>query len=131
MSIREATPVESHQGTVFVYPPVFGMQPLPAEISTPPGNFRFTQTEARHLAQTICPDLAPEQVKEDLLKPYQDKAAAALKEMTETVDSWTRELIAARQSQWEGHQLADSMENLLAALAEPLVALREIKDGDL
>ena len=32
---------------------------------------------------------------------------------------------------WEGHQLADSMENLLAALAEPLVALREIKDGDL
>lgn len=131
MSVREATAVITNQGLIYAYPPVYGMQPVPATITTPGVNYSFTQKEARVLAQIIAPDLAPEQVKEDLLKPYQDKAAAALKEMTETVESWTRELIAARQSQWEGHQLADSMENLLAALAEPLVALREIKDGDL
>lgn len=136
MAILEAVLVKTLEGEhISAYTPVRstvqGIGNTPATIETADAFYQFSAQDARILAQTIAPDLDPEQVKEDLLKPYQDKAAAALKEMTETVESWTRELIAARQSQWEGHQLADSMENLLLALSPVLVTLREIKDGDL
>lgn len=131
MSIREQTAILTSRGPVYVCAATSGMQPLPAEIDTGEVAYLLERNEAHALAAAIAPDLAPEQVKEDLLKPYQDNAKAAHADLTETVESWTRELNAARASNWEGHQLADSMENLLLALSPVLVTLREIKDGDL
>lgn len=134
MSIREAVPVETHKGVVFAYPPAgTRLLPsgLPAEIATPRGSFRFSQTEALVLAKTIAPQLDPEQAKQDTLKPYQAKAKAAHEDLTETIESWTRTLNAARSGQWSGYSVAESLEELLLALSEPLTALREIKDGEL
>lgn len=134
MSIRESTPVESDRGLVDVYPPRPDLEwPVDqkAKITSPWVTLRFVPEEARLLAQTICPDLDPEKVKDTLTKPYRDKAAAAHAELTETIESWGRTLQAARTADWSGFLVADSMEELLLALSEPLVTLREMKDGDL
>lgn len=134
MSTREATAILTSRGVVYAYPPVDGQAPLvpvQATIAVPSGNYHLSAVEAELLAKTIAPHLDPAPLLDAQLKQVKDKAAAAHTDLTETISSWTRELDASRQAQWPGEVVAESMENLLLALSETVVALRELKDGEL
>lgn len=134
MSITEAVPIETNQGTIYAYPPkgdprISGQR---AEISTPGANYNFSEREAQLLAETISPAAQTrEEIADEATQPYQDKARVALQDLRETITSWTRSLNAAREGEWSGSLVADSMEELLLALSETVVSLSELSEGNL
>lgn len=109
---RDAVYIRNLNGyTAIAYPPLY-IRATNEHLSARFEGAEFSKEQAELLAQTIAPQLFPEEGTEPWRKPIREVYA----DLAETVQSYTRDLSASKAGGWDEEAVTESLSSLLDAL---------------